>query len=133
MSWAFVLFGALFLGLAVYLGSSFAKQRNRSVPVRARVTGFREEKKYDREKQRDVIYHYAQFAVAGGPHHGCEGESSIGSGWPLYEVGDEVGALLDPEKGTITGDKATRVLKIMLVIFTLIGAGFILLGLYAVR
>lgn len=124
-------FGALFLGLAVAMGRAFATARDRSVAVRARVTGFRTAQKRDSEN-RLKTYHYARFVVTGGEHDGLEGESPLGGGQPLYEVGDEVTARYDPVRGTITGDKGMRLMKIFIVLFTLVGAGIILAGLYLI-
>ena len=126
---ALFLFGGLFLGGAILMGRAFNASRDRSVPVRARVVGFRERRSPDSEGRRKVS-HYARFEIEGGPHAGTTGESNVGSGRPLYAVGDVVDASYDPQSGRILGAKGTRMTKIVLVVLTLVGSGLMIAGLY---
>ena len=127
-----VLFGALFLGIAMFMGRAFAASRDRSERVLARVTGFRIERSSSSRNSGPRTFHYAQFVVVGGVRDGIAGESRLGSGRPLYDVDEEVNAFYDPQTGAITGEKGEKWMKVLILIFTFVGTGIILAALFLV-
>ena len=129
LNYTLLLMGGLFMLGAIALGRRFNAQRDRSIRVPVRVTGFRERMGKD-EHGMPELYHIAQFEVTDGPHAGTTGESSVPSSAPLYDVGDEVPGMLDTENGKITGSKGMSATQFGIVGATLIGALLLLCGIY---
>ena len=125
----FFLFGGIFLGAAIVMGRLFNASRDRSISVRAKVTGFRSVHSRSNDG-RNRLSHFARFEIVEGPHAGTTGDSNVGSSRPMYDEGAVVDASYDPRNGNIVGAKGVWTMKILIAVFTVVGGGLMIAGLY---